>query len=94
MSSSPAAATPAPDARTSAVIADALAVHRDGASFADAAADLFSSECERAEGRLADMLASPAPDTAPGAAAASGTTSVAGADSASVTPGAVGPVRP
>ena len=52
--------TPAASARTSDVIADALAVSRAGASLADAAVDLFSNWHERAEGRLAEMLASPA----------------------------------
>ena len=52
--------TPAASARTSDVIADALAVSRAGVSLADAAVDLFSNWHERAEGRLAEMLASPA----------------------------------
>ena len=44
MADPPPADTPAASARTSAVIADALAVNRDSVSFADAAADLFSNE--------------------------------------------------
>ena len=87
--------TPATSARTSVVIADALAVNRDGASFADAAADLFSREYDRAEGRLADMLASGAAVTAgatvtSGATADSSPTDVAVAAPASVATGRLG----
>ena len=93
MADPPPVDTPAASARTSDVIADALAVSRGGASLADAAADLFSNEYERAEGRLADMLAaSSAPAAAPGARVAAGATGVSITDPAFAASGAPGVV--
>ena len=69
MADPPPADTPAASTRDRNVIADTLAIDRDGASLADAAAALFADDyhtlVNESDGRLASMVASPAREAVP-----------------------------